>query len=158
MRKILFATILLFSMQIATAQISVSAISKDAQWIKVGVVHNYMSAVDYYVSLNYTTELGDTLYSIGFINRAYLRISDFQHINFKASSKELNSLYETMFSFFSDENIKNKDYHIELTLGDKPVTFYNSRFLGKTKIKVVIENSNYFILDKGDLKRLFKKS
>lgn len=95
----------------------------------------------------------DTTNLLLYSNLKYRTITDYQTIVFDGDPE---SLYEILKTFFKEENVKNKDYKVNLRLGDKDVILSSTRTMGITSIIFWTDNGFFYITEK-QLKKLFGK-
>lgn len=98
----------------------------------------------------------DTIYFLTFRNEEYAHIVDYQVISFSAPDSTLEKLYTLVKSVFLDENKKNKDYQVELTLGRHDIIIANFRFMGATSAMVHTDKGHFF-LKENQVDKLFNK-
>lgn len=105
----------------------------------------------------YYQVLDDTIYTLRFRNAEYERVVDYKYLLFKNIDNTVGALYDAIKSVFLDENVKNKDYSLLLTVGENKVTIANFRMMGNTSAYIATDGG-YFLLNEKQLDRLFNKT
>lgn len=148
--RTLYLTLLVLISFVVNAQIEVKQTPK---WTTVGKVKNGMT---YVAELQYMIEDKDTTYMVLYNNFKYQHITDIQSIVFANDDNTVQKFYDILKTFFSEENKKNKDYTINLKLGDSDVRLYNTRVMGVTSVSIYTDKG-YFGITEKQLDKLFGK-
>lgn len=104
--------------------------------------------------LTYLAYGRDTSYTLTFRNAKYQIVLDYQSIDFDSDGKTLESFYNILKSFFSDEHKKDKEYKVQFLLGKELITATNDRTLGMNYL-TIFTNKGYFDLSDKMLDKLF---
>lgn len=86
--------------------------------------------------LSYEIKGTDTLYTLTYRDFQYSSNPIYDDLKFKGNSKVIDDLYNLMKSVFNEENVKNKDYKVAITLGDQEVKVGTYRFMGMTMSQI----------------------
>ena len=103
--------------------------------------------------LNYSVKDKDTTYTLSFRDMKYEQITSIKSIQFSGEGNTVEQLYSLMKSVFLDENKKNKDYAVTVTLGSNLVSISHYRNM----VQFLVDNSNVFLTEK-QIDKLFGKS
>lgn len=147
---ILFCTILLS----ATCFAQMSDVYKTEKVTVIGEVKSGPYTIG---KLSYKIVDDDTLCTLMFYNRKYTQITDYQYIQFSAADGTIDQLYNAFKSFFTPENIKNKDYKLNFDLGETPVLLANFRQMGITSVYIGITTGNTSFTEK-QVDKIFGKN
>ena len=145
--------IVILSLFCQYARGQMSGIVKNQPAHTVGKVVNIATFIG---ELDYDITADDTVYSLVYRNYEYSRIDDRQVITFSGKGHTVDSLYTAMSSVFLPENKKNKDYILQFTLGQTPVTVAPFRVMGSTVCSLHRGNS-YALFTERQLDKLFGK-
>ena len=149
MKQLLIAFVLLLSFQ-SFAQLQVK---KASPATKIGSVN---SGGRFLAELSYKVEEGDTTYTLMYRNCEYKQILSIESVKFNSEGGTVEQLYTILKSVFSDENKKNKEYKVELRLGDTDVIISNFRMMGVSSA-MFSTTKGYVYLTEGQLDKLFGK-
>jgi hypothetical protein len=152
MRQIITLFAVLFA-SISFAQIQVSQVHTKAEEHVVG---SLKPAGYFHSELTYRIEDKDTIYTLMYRNAKYSQIRDYKSLKFSGEDNTLNQLYDVIKSVFSDENKKNKDFKVELKLGETQVIISNFKTMGITSA-MFFTSDGYFYLTEKQLDKLFGK-
>src|ERR1044072_3627326 len=97
--------------------------------------------------LTYDVSGRDTVFTFTFSNAKNSFLSDYQMIVF-VDIKSFRSFYEAIQSVFADENKRNKDYKIELTISDMKVVISGFRNKGDLSAKIETDNGFTYLSEK----------
>ena len=97
--------------------------------------------------LTYDVSGRDTVFTFTFSNAKNSFLSDYQMIVFM-DGKPLRSFYEAIQSVFADENKRNKDYKVELTISDMKVVISSFRNKGDLSAKIETDNGFTYLSEK----------
>lgn len=151
MRIIFLFPILFIFILNSYGQVTISEVSKISY--EIGKVNS----VGVYATLNRTIYSGkDTLYTLCIRDQTYKELVSTECAAFKASIKDLQDIYLAFKACFSKENRSNKDFQMNLTLGDKSVRVSpvpNAVFGGM----YLYIGSAYTTLSEKNLDKLFDK-
>lgn len=149
---------LLLSLLLSTASFAQLTISKPSEnkalEAKVGEVKNMGVFI---ADLTYRVAEKDTVYTIMYKNAAYTTLTDIKSISFESEGNTVNELYAAFKTFFSDENRKNKDYKLQLKLGETDVFLSNLRTMGVTRVMIFTARGHFYLTEK-QLDTLFGRS
>lgn len=102
------------------------------------------------VEMYYTVTDGDTTNFILFKNARYSTLNDFQAAAFVGGVKERKQLENMILSCFKEENMKDKDFTLNFTLGsDKIMLFYTRGYA------VFYVGDDYFLMSEKQVHKLF---
>lgn len=135
---------------ISFSQIEVKEVSKE---IIVGAIKNGGKTRS---QLSYSVGGNDTTYTIMYQDIKYHYATDLDKIHFSSKFNNLENLYQVLRGFFSKENKKNKDYKLDLTLGENKLLLSNYAVMGITTV-MVTSDSGSFALSEKQLDKLFGK-
>jgi hypothetical protein len=155
MKKILLLSFLMSLFYNGIAQIQ--EIEVKTQWITIGEL-KWLSTIK--AQLQYTTVGKDTTYLLYLKDEQTLKnsrdMSVIRHfsIRFNSQGNTLNELKRLLFSFFENENAKNKEYDKTFRLGETMVNVQHYRKLtGKTIM--FYTKDGYILFTKRELAKLF---
>jgi len=148
MNKILFGLVLFVSFT-TFAQISISNTSQ----VTIGEIRKIGFPV---ATLEQQITNTDTSYTLRYRDMQEWDADKYYSIKFKASQPELQQLYQAFASVHDEKNLKNKDYALQITLGNTPITIKNYKYSGVTMCEVRTPDG-YFQLTKGQVPKLFGK-
>ena len=97
--------------------------------------------------LTYDVSGRDTVFTFTFSNAKNSFLSDYQMIVF-VDIKSFRSFYEAIQSVFADENKRNKDYKVELTISDMKVVISSFRNKGDLSAKIETDNGFTYLSEK----------
>ena len=100
----------------------------------------------------------DTTYTLSFHDARYTQIVSIKSLYFNSVGNSFESFYEICKSVFKEENKKNKDYMVTFRLGDKDIAVVNSRMMGITYVRILVDNSGTIQLLESQIDKLFGKS
>lgn len=146
-------TIILFALFVtinATAQLDVKAKPNRTTIGDAGGRTNYVA------QLICSVIDDDTTYTVVYQNIKYKTISDIQSFSFSNDGNTVDKFYSLLKTFFTDENKKNKDYTLDINLGDSPVSLYNFRSMGTTGVMIFLKDG-HFMLSEKQVDKLFGK-
>ena len=151
MKRLLF----ILSMTITTQCFSQIEVNRESS--KDVIVGQVKNGAYLHSQLMYTVNgEKDTTYAIFFRNAKYETLSDFQYVTFTNDGGTLDTLYNILKSFFTEEHKKDKDYKVEFKLGKDDVTVENFTMLGKTSVMFWTSKGYFYINDK-QVDKLFGK-
>lgn len=151
MKLIIFCLSLLCS---ASAYCQMSAPIKEAPSTLAGKVNNFGTFVG---SLSYSIDDKDTVYDLCFRNYKYTTITELDHIRFGGEGGAVDSLFSLMRTVFADENRKNKDYAVTVTLGKEPISISTYRSMGIPAV-MILNREGYGLFTEKQLAKLFGKN
>lgn len=129
--------------------VSISAqltVKPQPQKQNIGMVRD----IEMYRLIQKKDSLIDSVYVVSFKNEAFKTISDYKSFFFRNNKNELNDLYNILKSFYSPDNLKNKDYTVSIKLNKTDV------FLMRYKKDIWFSIGDpYFIIGEKDLDKLF---
>ena len=149
-------SIILFC-SILCSTISFAQMSDVYKTEKVTVIGDVKSGPYTIGKLSYKIVDDDTLCTLMFYNRKYSQITDYQYIQFSAADGTIDQLYNAFKSFFTPENIKNKDYKLNFDLGETPVLLANLRQMGITTVYLGVTGGNTNFTEK-QVDKIFGKN
>lgn len=117
------------------------------------IVGEVKAGSNFIADLTYRVYGKDTIAAIVYHNCEYSTLYDVQDISFNKS--QTNDLYLTLKTFFTNENIKNKEYELKFELGKNHIVASNYRILGITGIRISVTGGGYFFLNAKQLEKLF---
>jgi hypothetical protein len=126
---------LLFCSTYSFGQVKVSAGSTLIGSIKTGFLFK--------AELSYAIEGADTVYTLLYDVPKEQNPTMVNTIRFKASSTDIENLYQALKSFFTKENIKKKGYKLSVKLGDHEVDLLSNRMLGLTSVRFLEKNGSF---------------
>jgi hypothetical protein len=148
MKKILSILFIIFSVS-SFAQVSISNTSQ----VTIGEIRKLGFPV---ATLQQQITNSDTSFTLRYRDMQEWDADKYYSIQFKASPLELQQLYQAFASVHDEKNLKNKDYALQITLGNTPITIKNYKYSGVTMCEVRTPNG-YFQLTKGQVPKLFGK-
>ena len=116
------------------------------------------SGFAFIAELEYKLDNKDTVYTLSFQDNRYTQITSIKSVSFNSDGDALNSVYSIFKSVFKDENKKNKDYNVTFNLGQKTVQVINSRMMGITYVRLLVDNSYSIPLLESQVDKLFGKN
>lgn len=99
----------------------------------------------------------DTTYILSFRNYKYRTLTQIETIRFSSEGDSMNQLYALCKSVFSDENKKNKDYAVNVTLGKELIQVGQFRQMGTVNCMILIP-AGYGVLSESQVDKLFGKN
>lgn len=87
-------------------------------------------------------------------NHKYTHITDIKTISFSPENNTVNILYKTIKSFF-EEHKKDRDYQLNVKLGDNDVTLSHYKILGIKGVRLSVLYKGHVILRQKDVDNLF---
>ena len=139
-----------FTMLVFRASAQIGTPVKEVPATIVGKVNPMNTFI---AELNYSVKDKDTTYTLSFRDMKYEQITSIKSIQFSGEGNTVDQFYSLFKSVFSDENKKNKDYAVTVTLGNKVISI--SRY--KNMALFLVDNSNVFLTEK-QIDKLFGKS
>lgn len=107
--------------------------------------------------LSYKITGTDTIYTLNYRDFQYSSTPIYDDLIFKGNSKTIDDLYKLMKSVFNEENVKNKEYSVKITLGNQEVKIGTYRFMGMTMSQITTSLGwGYF--NSNQLDKLFGKT
>lgn len=149
--KKLFA-ILLLTMLFSITTFSQIEVKKASPDVTVGKLQTMGMLT---AELSYQVSETDTIYTIVYRNCRYTHITDFKSFRFDGISDTKNEFYKILKSFFADENRKNKDYKLDLKLGDTYVSVSGEKMGFGTYCVRIWTERGYFYLVENQVDKLF---
>jgi hypothetical protein len=148
-----FLTAILLSValfQICNAQVEIRAVPKETV---IGTVKNggRMRSEMSYIASN-----TDTIYTILYQDVGYQHIVNLKKLTFSSKDDNFNKFYDVLKTFFAKENRKDKDYKLEVTVGDNKLLLSNYTVMGIVAVTIT-DNSGSFMLTEKQLDKLFGK-
>lgn len=116
------------------------------------------SGFAFIADLEYKLDDKDTVYTLSFQDNRFTQITSIKSVSFNSDGDALNSVYFIFKSVFKDENKKNKDYNVTFNLGQKTVQVTNSRMMGITYVRLLVDNSYSIPLLESQVDKLFGKN
>lgn len=148
MKKLLMLLTMIFSLT-AFAQIEIKKASID---VTVGKAQQ-MGVLT--AELSYRISDEDTIYTIVYRNCRYTSIVDFKSFSFDGVGNTKNELHKILKSFFVEENRKNKEYKLDLKLGDTNVSVSGEKMGFGTYCVRIWTERGYFYLTENQVGKLF---
>jgi hypothetical protein len=97
-------------------------------------VGTYKAGGVMHTELSYRITDKDTVYTLIYKNAKYSSLVDYKSISFNSDNNTLQTFYNLLKSFFSNEHKKDKDYKVSFKIGDTNVTASNFRTMGITGV------------------------
>lgn len=66
----------------------------------------------------------DTIYALCLQDQRYTRITSIECVSFNATLTDIENIYKSFKSCFEKQNKTNKDYQINMTLGEKSIRIF----------------------------------
>jgi hypothetical protein len=154
MKKILMVAITLIAVINSFGQVQIIEVDKN-QSVTVGKLK---SGFAFIADLEYKLDDKDTVYTLSFQDNRFTQITSIKSVSFNSDGDALNSVYSIFKSVFKDENKKNKDYNVTFNLGQKTVQVINSRMMGITYVRLLVDNSYSIPLLESQVDKLFGKN
>src|SRR5579871_2488125 len=137
----------------AFSQLQVEKPLKKVSIGKVAPAGQFLAELYYYVPDDGDK---DTTYSLMYKNQEYETLFDLQHLRFSSEGNTIKELYKLLQTFFTDENKKNKDYKVNIKLGQDQILLTNYRQMGIGSVFITTPKG-YFILTERQVDKLFGK-
>ena len=154
MKKILVVAIALIATVNSFGQVQIIEVDKN-QSVTIGKLKSGFAFV---AELEYKLDNKDTVYTLSFQDNRYTQITSIKSVSFNSDGDALNTVYSIFKSVFKDENKKNKDYNVTFNLGQKTVQVINSRMMGITYVRLLVDNSYSIPLLESQVDKLFGKN
>lgn len=153
MRKVLFAAVLIISNQLIAQVGTPQKVAPEKTVGKISTVGTFIAELTY----SENQEEKDTTYTLRFRNYAFRRITDIRSIQFSGIGGAADELYKMMKAVFSEENKSNKDYAVDVTVGEKLIQIGNHREMGTTMVRFITGENSYGLLTERQVDKLFGK-
>lgn len=150
MKRTIIIILFCFAATICKAQIEMG---ESAQWTLVGQVKSLGKTI---AKLEYSFNGSDTVYFLLMKDFKRQQETNYFSIKFKGTGNACSQFYELLFSFFTDENKKNKDYMKTFKLGGEAVNLQHCSLIGTHGVRLTT-NDGYINLSKKDIEKLFGK-